>query len=84
MRFILILAPGYVQELFWLIFKSSYPNFCRIAILRFNKFVVFGSINFLFILGHFGSVYLGQLRLKGNILKTVAVKTLKGKCASQT
>ncbi|XP_067950884.1 hepatocyte growth factor receptor-like isoform X1 [Watersipora subatra] len=27
--------------------------------------------------GHFGSVYLGQLRVKGNILKTVAVKTLK-------
>ena len=31
------------------------------------------------ILGHFGSVYVGQLLLEGNTFKTVAIKILKGK-----
>ena len=29
-------------------------------------------------LGNFGNVYIGQLRMKGDIFKTVAIKILKG------
>ena len=51
------------------VFKSA-----KNRIYQFSKCALY----FLTFPGQFGHVYIGQLQLNGNVLKTVAVKTLKG------